>query len=235
MSQEPQGCLTNLLTGWRGKGSAAGAPKGGSLRVDVAANELPYRLVDSVLSPAEASVHHILVALAGKTAICCPKMRLADVVFVRDLRHHFGHFSAISQRHLDFVLCDRSTLRPLVAIELDDRSHETERRRARDLRLEDILAAAGLPLIRLPVRNTYQTAEITTWIAPYITGLSDDLGITRSPHEEGSTPTRSAGSPLCPKCGIAMVRRVARNGRNAGQAFWGCVNYPQCREIVPIR
>lgn len=101
MSQEPQGCLASLLAGWRGKESAS---RTGSLAVDTATNELPYRLVDSVLTPAEASVYHILMAQAGETAICCPKMRLADVIFVRDLQRHSGRFSAISQRHLDFAL-----------------------------------------------------------------------------------------------------------------------------------
>ena len=37
----------------------------------------------------------------------------------------------------------------------------------------------------------------------------------------------------CPKCGSAMVRRVARHG-DAGKAFWGCSDFPQCRGIVPI-
>lgn len=36
-------------------------------------------------------------------------------------------------------------------------------------------------------------------------------------------------TPLCPKCGSAMVRRVAKQGANAGQEFWGCPKYPQCR------
>jgi len=33
----------------------------------------------------------------------------------------------------------------------------------------------------------------------------------------------------CPKCGSAMVRRVARQGAYAGQGFWGCHRYPECR------
>lgn len=32
----------------------------------------------------------------------------------------------------------------------------------------------------------------------------------------------------CPKCGSEMVRRVAKRGANAGNAFWGCVKYPRC-------
>ncbi|WP_198034155.1 restriction endonuclease [Acidihalobacter ferrooxydans] len=41
-------------------------------------------------------------------------------------------------------------------------------------------------------------------------------------------------SPACPRCGGPMVRRVARQGANAGRSFWGCADFPKCRGIVPI-
>jgi restriction system protein len=37
----------------------------------------------------------------------------------------------------------------------------------------------------------------------------------------------------CPKCGSAMVKRNARRGTNAGQAFFGCSQYPACRGTRP--
>lgn len=33
----------------------------------------------------------------------------------------------------------------------------------------------------------------------------------------------------CPKCGSEMKQRVAKQGANAGQPFWGCVRFPACR------
>ena len=45
------------------------------------------------------------------------------------------------------------------------------------------------------------------------------------------TALASDRSPPCPECGAVMARRHDRNGR----AFWGCVNYPQCRGSRPIR
>ncbi len=33
----------------------------------------------------------------------------------------------------------------------------------------------------------------------------------------------------CPKCGSVMEKRLARNGANAGNFFWGCTTYPKCR------
>jgi restriction system protein len=41
-------------------------------------------------------------------------------------------------------------------------------------------------------------------------------------------------TPVCPKCGSRMVERTARQGRNAGQSFWGCESYPRCRVTLPI-
>ena len=54
-------------------------------------------------------------------------------------------------------------------------------------------------------------------------------------------PSRSAGlpsnaaAPVCVECGIPMVRRVAGRGVNAGRAFWGCRNFPNCRQVISIR
>lgn len=40
--------------------------------------------------------------------------------------------------------------------------------------------------------------------------------------------------PGCPRCGKAMVLRTAKTGKNAGQQFWGCSAYPQCRGVVEM-
>lgn len=35
--------------------------------------------------------------------------------------------------------------------------------------------------------------------------------------------------PHCPVCNREMVARQARRGPNAGNSFWGCPAYPDCR------
>ena len=34
---------------------------------------------------------------------------------------------------------------------------------------------------------------------------------------------------LCPICKGEMTLRMARRGKNAGNQFWGCLKYPQCK------
>ncbi|SFQ38390.1 Topoisomerase DNA binding C4 zinc finger [Lachnospiraceae bacterium XBB1006] len=44
----------------------------------------------------------------------------------------------------------------------------------------------------------------------------------------------SARSKVCPRCGGTLVLRTARKGKNAGNQFYGCSNYPECRFIRNI-
>jgi restriction system protein len=39
----------------------------------------------------------------------------------------------------------------------------------------------------------------------------------------------SDASPPCPKCGAPMVLRSAKRGANAGNSFYGCPRYPECK------
>ena len=47
------------------------------------------------------------------------------------------------------------------------------------------------------------------------------------------SPVDERSTPECPACGASMVRRVAKKGGNAGEAFWGCTRFPQCRGTRP--
>lgn len=62
------------------------------------------------------------------------------------------------------------------------------------------------------------------------TPVATPTGTAPSTYRPTSTPpTRSTGTPSCPRCGSQMIRRLARRGRNAGGYFWGCSRYPRCK------
>lgn len=48
-------------------------------------------------------------------------------------------------------------------------------------------------------------------------------------HGKVQSPIQESELPICPKCGGALVKRVASKGKNIGKEFWGCSNYPRCR------
>ncbi|WP_138418218.1 topoisomerase DNA-binding C4 zinc finger domain-containing protein [Aquibacillus sediminis] len=44
----------------------------------------------------------------------------------------------------------------------------------------------------------------------------------------------SDDTPICKKCGSPIIKRQAKKGENKGEAFYGCTNFPKCREVFEI-
>ena len=68
-------------------------------------------------------------------------------------------------------------------------------------------------------------------------GYSEQLAAARLVERERRNADQSDRSdptdptdriPACPQCSKAMVLRTAKSGRNSGQQFWGCSDYPRC-------
>ena len=116
-----------------------------------------------LLTKSEKSFYGVLRRILGDSYIFA-KVRLADLVEA-DERHLLreSNFDHIKSKHIDFVICD-SMLSPVIVIELDDSSHRQPVRAARDRDVNRILEIAELPILRVPVRRTYNPAEIAKQI-----------------------------------------------------------------------
>ncbi len=95
--------------------------------VETAKKELPYRLRDDFLSPAEFSFYKVFSSIYGTRLTVQSKVRLADVFFVSRPNENYNYFNRIAQKHLDFLICDSVTMKPLLGVELDDASHQAGR------------------------------------------------------------------------------------------------------------
>ena len=135
------------------------------------AGKLPYRRKNWLLTKAERSFFGVLQQVTGNDYLLFCKVRLADVV---DVERNAGQaaFNRISAKHVDFLLCDPSQVSPVLAIELDDASHGAARRQERDAFVDSVLAAAGLPLLRVPAKQNYVPAELANLIAEKIASAS---------------------------------------------------------------
>ncbi len=149
------GCLSSLL---RLLGIRPSAPVG----------PLPYRVRDDFLSQAEISLHRVLRSALSTHATICTKVRLADVFFVSRPDKNRVFFNRIIQKHVDFLVCDPRSMRPLVAIELDDATHRRSDRVARDEFVDAVFQAAALPLLHIRAQRDYSAEELGAQIAPFI-------------------------------------------------------------------
>jgi very-short-patch-repair endonuclease len=69
-------------------------------------------------------------------------------------------FGKIGRYHVDFVICHPKSTRPLLVVEHDDRGHKRRRQRELDEFKDRVLAAAGLPIYRVPAAQAYDPLEI---------------------------------------------------------------------------
>jgi hypothetical protein len=189
----------------------------------------PYLIRDDFLSPAELNFYRVLKSTVSDWALIFTKVNLGDLFYAKsnDYGEHRIYTNKIDRKHVDFILCDLITVRPILGIELDDKSHQRQDRQERDEFVENVFAAAKLPLARIPVKHSYAVAELNSLLQQYKQGKET---VAQNP----VTPQTSNAAPRCPKCGSEMVLRTAKRSTNLGEKFWGCPNYPQCNGILKI-
>lgn len=130
---------------------------------------LPYTKVPMVLTAAEQTFYGVLLDAAGDRWTVLPKVRLSDVLDV-PMGTPDRQGNRIDRKHLDFVLCSPADFAPLLAIELDDSSHDRSDRRRRDAFVDAALEAAGLPVLRISVRLVYDPSELRAQIDERLRG-----------------------------------------------------------------
>jgi hypothetical protein len=137
------------------------------------APEFPFLRKKYFFSAAERSFYEVLQRVVGEQVHLFAKVRLADVVYVaRGTESWQTHFNRIQSKHIDFLLCDRQQIAPLLAIELDDSSHDAEARQSRDQVVDAVCEAAGLPIIRIAAQRAYMPESLRTILEPHTRGLT---------------------------------------------------------------
>jgi hypothetical protein len=142
-TRQNSGCLGQLFNALRGAGSGASATE---------TIALPYRTRSRFVSQNEALIYTMLERHDDQRVVFA-NVRLSDLIEVTTSRSDRSAwqtaFNRIGQRQVDFIVCDCVTYRPLLAIELDDATHDTARRAKSDALENQVFNAAGLPLLRL--------------------------------------------------------------------------------------
>lgn len=151
-----------VLTGLAVLGSCGGYLMWSGLRRP--ATIWSYQAGPPLMSPAELKAFRWLVKAVGETGHVCPKVRLADLVEVKPtalltVTDQQAALGRIAQKHLDFVVIDR-TGRVSFAVEVDDRSHDRADRRARDQFVNDVCEMGGLALVRVKPNRLQESAVL---------------------------------------------------------------------------
>ena len=186
---------------------------------------LPYRLREQFMSVPELSLYRALHDMVGKHYVICPKVALNDIFYIVRPNENVHFFNKIFRKHVDFLLCEPSTLKPAVGVELVKPIAKNETREA-DQFLEDLFLSAGLPLVHVPSAEEYSQTDLTELFQLAILKVKE------------TRPLRSSGRidsvPMCPVCGKMMVLRIHRSGYEKGKRYYGCMDSPTCKGTVVI-
>lgn len=146
MGEDSPGCLQSIIELLFGRAK----PK-----------ELPYYGKKHFLSRGELVFYKTLKSVLGVKAEIMCHVRMADVIQVKPgTKNFYRYFGRIQSRHLDFVVVKPGTLEIIIAIELDDKSHKSEKAIQADKFKDEAFKVAKIPLLRVKAKKEYKGEEL---------------------------------------------------------------------------
>jgi hypothetical protein len=129
-----------------------------SLKKEGGLEELPYRIKHRFFSRSELSFFHILDNTIDKGKyLIFPKVRLADFIDIVSEKDKYYHwFNKIKAKHVDYLIWDIKQHKIALAVELDGKSHESEKMKERDDFVNRIYKHVGIELERISVGTDFQ-------------------------------------------------------------------------------
>ena len=123
----------------------------------------PYQRAKTLFSLAERSFLGALDQAVGSEHRVFGKVRVADVASVKSGLNNSvrqGALNRVAQKHFDFIVCRASDLSILCAVELNDKSHGSQRAKTRDSLILNVCQAIDLPLLTVTARQAYSTHDL---------------------------------------------------------------------------
>lgn len=118
-----------------------------------------YKHKNFLMTDSEHEFFIKLISILGDKYYIFPQIHLGTIVrpnvrwtYRWSLWRNAFFFS--DKYSVDYVLCDQNGIKPKVAIELDDISHQREQRKYRDRVVEKILHESDVDIIRFTCKET---------------------------------------------------------------------------------
>ena len=126
----------------------------------------PYLKRDSLLTEAEKRFYFVLSEIIGNNYLIFPKVRMADLLYLPKMNNsdYYHYQNKIQSKHIDFLLCDKENIKPLLVIELDDSSHLKIDRVLRDTLVDKIFESAQMPILHIKNSADYDKTSLLSQI-----------------------------------------------------------------------
>ncbi|WP_085298493.1 DUF2726 domain-containing protein [Cognaticolwellia mytili] len=132
----------------------------------------PFDRKTAIFTPAEKNFQNLVEQAMGDRYRIINRVKLADIVTIRNgVSNRAGQTAAnnANSKYLDFVICDRDSMKLLGAIDLVDTKGKGYKVK-KDWFVSGALEAAAVPHIRIKVKANYTVDEIRACINSRILG-----------------------------------------------------------------
>lgn len=111
---------------------------------------------DRVMNISEQKLFEELQRVFGMEYIVLSKVRIEDFVETRNGDGKYGARGRIKSRHIDFLICNKTTTAPLLAIELDGGAHNKASVKERDSFVDELYHSISLPIHHIHVGEDFE-------------------------------------------------------------------------------
>jgi hypothetical protein len=125
-------------------------------------SKFPYLKKEYLLTKAEKDFYFVLSEILGNDYLIFSKVRMADLLYLPSMSnsHYYHYQNKIQSKHVDFLICDKANIKPLLVIELDDSSHKKVDRILRDTLVDKIFENAKLPILHVKFSYGYNKENL---------------------------------------------------------------------------
>lgn len=155
----------NTYNGWKNQQNKYKAPN--QKEIDIIKQNY---IQTAMLTPTEQVFYNQLKeALKHYDVEIHYKIRLADIFKVKYRNKYYEtNFSRIMAKHIDFIVADKNKAEAIIAIELDDASHEKEESYKNDTFKNILFEASDIRLHRIKVQPIYDFTELKQMLKSYL-------------------------------------------------------------------
>lgn len=168
----------------------------GALLVSTPNSTYAFKSKGQLFTSVERSFLDMLEEAVGREFKVVCRVKLSDLVTVPTHLHKKKANDALSKasaKYLDFVLCQKTDMRPVLAIDLVHKSGTESYKVQKDLFVTNALDTANIPLARIKVKSGYALEDIRECIETKLIPLrrkQQKIEATKMKLEKPSRPTR---------------------------------------------
>jgi hypothetical protein len=135
----------------------------GAIKLNEPGLAFPFKKNTTLFTQVERTFLNLIEEAVGKQFKVLCRVKLNDVVTLRqnaDKKTAQAAVSRASNRHLDFVLCSKEDMTPVIAIDLVHNMGKEGYKSQRDWFVSGALDAARIPHVRIKVKSGYKVKDI---------------------------------------------------------------------------